>query len=176
MPSFLSHPAPALALAILLGRPRYPVSVALAGAACSVLPDADVIGLAFGVPYDSMLGHRGITHSPFFAAAIGAAGALAWRDPRMPRVALGLYLFAATASHALLDALTNGGRGVALLAPFSPTRFFFPFRPIQVSPLSLERFLSERGLLVLASEIVWVWLPSLLLASLLLTVRRAKTA
>ena len=32
------------------------------------------------------------------------------------------FLFLATLSHSLLDALTNGGLGVALLAPFTPER------------------------------------------------------
>lgn len=44
-----------------------------------------------------------------------------------------LYLFLATISHSLLDALTNGGMGVALFAPFDNRRFFFPFRPIEVA-------------------------------------------
>ena len=39
------------------------------------------------------------------------------------------------ASHGVLDALTDGGPGVAFLAPFDDTRYFFPWRPIRVSPL-----------------------------------------
>jgi len=69
-----------------------------------------------------------------------------------------------TASHGLLDALTDGGLGVAFLAPFSGERFFFPWQPIEVSPIGLRRFLSGRGLEVLRSELLWVWLPSILLA------------
>jgi len=35
------------------------------GVDCAVLwlPDVDVLGLVMGIPYDHMLGHRGITHS-----------------------------------------------------------------------------------------------------------------
>jgi inner membrane protein len=84
-----------------------------------------------------------------------------------------LYLFLATASHGVFDALTNGGRGIAFFAPFSSTRYFFPFRPIEVSPLSITRFLSERGWLVLRSELYWVWLPSGAFAVLALLARRA---
>jgi len=60
---------------------------------------------------------------------------------------------------------------VAFLAPFDDRRFFFPFRPIQVSPIGIARFFSARGLAVLRSELVWVWLPSALLAAGALTVR-----
>ena len=38
--------------------------------ALAVLPDADVLAFSFGVPYHHVLGHRGFTHSFFFAAAL----------------------------------------------------------------------------------------------------------
>ena len=81
---------------------------------------------------------------------------------RLGRLPLVLYFTLVTLSHPLLDAMTNGGLGVALFAPFSAQRYFFPFRPIEVSPIGM-RFFSERGLEVLASEVVWVWLPGLLI-------------
>jgi inner membrane protein len=56
--------------------------------------------------------------------------------------------------------LTNGGRGVGLFVPFNPTRYFFPWRPIEVSPIGVREFLSARGLTILLSELKWVWLPS----------------
>ena len=71
-------------------------------------------------------------------------------------------LAAATASHGVLDAFTNGGRGVAFFAPFSSDRFFFPVTPIAVSPIGAA-FFSERGVSVLASEMLWVWVPLLIL-------------
>jgi DMSO/TMAO reductase YedYZ heme-binding membrane subunit len=77
---------------------------------------------------------------------------------------LAAYFAAVTASHGLLDALTDGGLGVAFFAPFDSGRYFFPWRPIEVSPIGAG-FFSARGLAVLASEFVWVWLPSLLLAA-----------
>jgi membrane-bound metal-dependent hydrolase YbcI (DUF457 family) len=64
-----------------------------------------------------------------------------------------LYLFVCALSHPLLDALTNGGRGVALLSPFSNHRYFFPWRPIEVSPIG------ALDLGVLWSEVRWIWLP-----------------
>src|SRR5439155_65912 len=79
------------------------------------------------------------------------------------RRALWLYLFVATASHGCLDALTDGGLGVAFFSPFSNARYFFPVRPIRVSPIGLQAFMSGDELTILASEARWVWLPSALL-------------
>jgi inner membrane protein len=44
------------------------------------------------------------------------------------------------ASHGILDAMTDGGLGVAFFSPFDDTRCFFPFRPIKVSPIGLSFF------------------------------------
>tara|TARA_Y100000780_G_C13480407_1_gene338286 strand:- start:227 stop:469 length:243 start_codon:yes stop_codon:yes gene_type:complete len=60
--------------------------------------------------------------------------------------------------------MTNGGLGVALFWPYDNDRYFFPFRPIQVSPIGVKAFFSERGLKVLSSELLWVFLPGVLLA------------
>jgi inner membrane protein len=69
--------------------------------------------------------------------------------------------FVACASHALLDAMTNGGLGVALYWPFDHERHFLPFRPIQVSPIGVKEFFSEWGLRVIASELIWVFIPGI---------------
>jgi inner membrane protein len=68
-----------------------------------------------------------------------------------------------TASHGLLDAFTNGGNGIALLSPITNDRYFFPWTPIEVSPLGIRVLFSRRGLDVLTSELLWVWAPVLLL-------------
>jgi inner membrane protein len=65
-----------------------------------------------------------------------------------------------TASHGALDALTNGGLGVAFFAPFDATRYFFPWRPVEVSPIGVAAFFSQRGLEVFVSELLWLWLPA----------------
>jgi inner membrane protein len=67
-----------------------------------------------------------------------------------------------SASHGLLDAFTNGGLGIALLSPFNDTRYFFPWSPIMVSPIGVEAFVSKWGLMVIKTEMIWIWLPSLL--------------
>ena len=67
--------------------------------------------------------------------------------------------FLVTVSHGILDALTNGGLGVAFFSPFDTTRYFFPWRPISVSPVGVGQFFSAQGVAILASEIEYVWLP-----------------
>lgn len=136
----------------------------LLGIFCAVIPDADAIGFKLGVAYESVWGHRGITHSFFFAALLAFAviyffygqekiGSQRW-------FGLFAFFFFATASHPVLDAMTTGGLGVALLAPFDNTRFFFSFRPIKVSPISITRFFGSWGWEVLKSEFVRIWIPS----------------
>jgi len=154
-----------MAQAAPAGIPRW--RYALLCSVFAVLPDIDLLAFFLGIPYTAPLGHRGLAHSLLFAAVVaGVATFLAARTaPRLRASAGQLYAltFAATASHGLLDATTNGGRGVALLAPFSDGRFFFPLRPIVVSPIHPERFLSL-WVEVLTTEAVWVWLPLALLS------------
>jgi len=77
-----------------------------------------------------------------------------------------------TATHGLLDALTSGGLGIALLAPFDNTRYFFAVTPIEVSPIGFRRFFSAWGARVMLSEFVWVWIPSITFAGLVSLWRR----
>ena len=161
MPTIFTHAIAGATIArIAFAGPRRRV-LSYSAAIAAMLPDADVIGMYTGVPYGGMLGHRGLTHSLAFACAAGLLGS-AWSGTSRERVRVAACLAAATASHGLLDALTNGGRGVALFAPFSSERFFFRVTPVEVSPLGLG-FFSERGLSVLASEMMWVGIPLLIL-------------
>ena len=57
--------------------------------------------------------------------------------------------------------MTDGGLGIAFFSPFNLQRYFLPWRPIHVSPIGVSRFFSARGLRILWSEILWVWLPIL---------------
>ncbi|HKV10234.1 MAG TPA: metal-dependent hydrolase, partial [Thermoanaerobaculia bacterium] len=175
-----SHAVIALGLgAAFFGR-KAPAGALAMGALCAALPDADVAGFAFGVRYEDPIGHRGFSHSLVLAALLAtlALPAIYRRGKDGPGPAkLWTYLFLATASHGLLDAMTDGGLGIALLAPFDNTRYFFPFRPIEVSPIGVSRFFSGRGLAVIASELVWVWLPAAVVAGvgLLRTPRTVRT-
>ncbi len=112
--------------------------------AVSLLPDIDVIGFAMGVRYGDPWGHRGATHSMAMAVAVGLAiGAIAARSNR-PGRRTALVASAVLASHALLDTMTDGGLGCALLWPFSLTRYFAPWRPIPVAPIGFD-YLSPDG-------------------------------
>jgi len=163
MPTVISHGIAALAIQKVFTPERLPPRFWLLSVACAILPDIDVAGFAFGIRYRDMLGHRGLTHSLPFALIVGAAAAwLALRGaPQTPATWLVsvAYFFVVTASHAVLDAMTNGGLGVAFFAPFSNARYFLPWRPIEVSPIGFD-FFSRWGLAVLWSEIKWIWIPS----------------
>lgn len=174
MPTILTHPAVPLALGLGLGHRLVPARLLGVGAVASILPDLDVLAFRFGIAYASEFGHRGLSHSLLFAALIALLGACACRWYPAGFWRSFLFLFAATASHGLLDAFTNGGFGVAFLWPWSHERFFFGPRVIEVSPLGLSRFLSERGAAVLWSELLWVWLPCLLFAAGLAAARRRR--
>jgi inner membrane protein len=129
-------------------------------------PDLDVIALAAGIPYTSVWSHRGISHSLCAAALAGLVTArLTCRGLAMRFGPLAGYFFLVTTSHGVLDAFTDGGLGVAFFAPIESTRYFAPWRPVRVSPLGLD-FFSRWGVRVLASEILWIWLPTALLLGL----------
>lgn len=173
MCSILTHPAVPIALSFLLPRGAATPALLLAGAACSVIPDLDVVGFKFGIRYSDMLGHRGLSHSILFAVALGALLTFTlFRNSLGGFWIIFLYLFLSTLSHTLLDMLTNGGLGVALFAPFSSERYFFPWRPIEVSPIGVSSFFSEWGLRVISSELRWVWLPASLVSALGYVARR----
>ena len=176
MPSAFTHAVAALSIGTLIvpGRAR----LLVLGAACAVVPDLDVLAFRLGIPYEDMLGHRGLSHSVAFAICLAAAAT--WLVMRLdgqgvPALRLGLFLFLATVSHGVLDALTDGGLGVAFFAPIDDTRYFFPWRPIVVSPISIRRFFSSQGLAVMASELVIVWIPAILVSGMALGLRRRRT-
>lgn len=158
-----THPIAAVAIASPFYRKEVPVSIWLWGALLTALPDIDFIGYQLGVPYGDLFGHRGFTHSLAFAALMAAGSAYYFRDRWKRRPAsLWLFFFLCAASHGLLDGMTNGGMGVAYLSPFSNERYFLPWRPIPVAPLSPRRIFSEWGLAVMTHELVWIWTPVLL--------------
>jgi inner membrane protein len=159
MPSVLTHAVVGFGLSeVLMGPSASPLlrglSMVLAAA-----PDLDVLAFPLGIPYGSFLGHRGFFHSLFCALLSGLA--VAWLSAApfgLPWWWLWGYFFVVIASHGLLDGFTNGGVGIAFFSPFDTHRFFFPWQPIQVSPIGLG-FFSRWGMRALASELLWVWLP-----------------
>jgi inner membrane protein len=133
----------------------------LASILLPILPDADALFTPW-IPYGHTFGHRGFTHSLFFAALVGivtAALAVRFRwasDHSFQKLAIFFALI--TASHGLFDAMTSGGLGVAFFAPFDNTRYFLPWRPIPVSPMSAAGLMTTRGLRVVRWEFALFWL------------------
>jgi inner membrane protein len=174
MASPFSHAVAALSIGACFYQPQTPKRVWIAGAICSVIPDIDVIGFRFGIHYGDFWGHRGFTHSLVFAALLAAVVTVVMFRRGVSgigRLALLAYLFLATASHGLLDAMTNGGLGVAFFSPFDSTRYFLPWRPIRVSPIVVTRFFTPQGFAILQSELLWIWLPAMLFAALIRMLR-----
>lgn len=90
MASVFSHAVAALGIGACFYRPGIPKRVRVAGAVCSVIPDLDVIGFHFGIPYGDFWGHRGFTHSLLFAALLATSVVLVAFLQELP----GLGLFA----------------------------------------------------------------------------------
>ena len=170
MPTIFTHAIVPLALAAAAGRGFITPRIAFTGALVSMLPDADVIGFKFGIEYADAWGHRGATHSLVFAGLCAGVIALIWKEARS--LEGWLFLALSMASHGLLDMLTDGGLGAALWWPFSDARIFASETPIRVSPIGAG-FFSMRGLETLLSEVRWIWLPCLALASVGWLARRA---
>ena len=132
------------------------------GMICAILPDADVVSFALNIPYEDFWGHRGFTHSLLFALIIGVVvTGLFYRKNNSPLRLVGYCIFftLCTASHSVLDAMTSGGLGVAFFSPWDDARYFFPWRPIKVSPIGVSEFFSEWGKKVILSELIWIGIP-----------------
>lgn len=125
-------------------------------AALAMAPDLDVVAFKLHIPYGAAWGHRGAAHSLVLALLAGALVGLVARSRRT-----WLLATLAAVSHGLLDTLTDGGLGVALLWPLDLHRYFAPWRPIPVAPIGVG-FLSARGLGCALFELAgfapaWVW-------------------
>ena len=176
MASVLSHPAAILGLSPWFRSRGVRRRAALFGVFCAVLPDVDAVGFWLGVPYGSAWGHRGLTHSILAAAVVAAACAAGAFRAERSRIAILFFLFLCGASHGFFDAMTDGGLGVAFLAPFDRGRFFLPWRPVRVSPIGLHGFFGPRGLAILESELLWIWLPCVALGAAGVVWRRTRMA
>lgn len=170
MPTLITHSMIGLAAAAGVASESMPSRVWGLSVLCASIADADVLAFKFGIPYFHAFGHRGFFHSFFFALLLSlVVVAVFFRNaPTFSRAwfaLVGLF-FVVGATHPILDALTNGGLGVAIFAPFDNTRYFFPVTPILVAPISLKGFLSAWGVRVLMSEFLWVWIPTLLVVFL----------
>lgn len=176
MATIISHPIPALVLNQFTKDIPSKRSLLMYSILLTILPDADVIGFGLGIKYGDMLGHRGFTHSIFFAIIIAFIIAKFRLKYTGKHLIQGfLILFFSTISHGLLDGFTNGGLGVGYFIPFDSTRYFFPFTPVEVSPIGIRNFLSMRGVEVLWSEAKLIWIPSAIIFLALIGIKKLKT-
>lgn len=176
MPTIISHPVAAIGLFPWFRRQIGGTAIATLGILLTMAPDIDVIAFRFGIPYEHMFGHRGISHS--LAAALLISGLVAAIAARLSRQHPGLlwaYFFFCMASHGLLDMMTSGGRGIAIFAPFTNERYFFEVRPIVVSAIGVADFQTGRWMDVMASELRWIWFPFLGLGLAGIAVQRKLT-
>jgi len=162
--TLISHPIPAIALNLCVKEIPKRKSLFGFSVLLTIMPDFDVVAFRLGIPYEHILGHRGITHSILFALLVSiliAKFRLKYTGKDL-KIGSGI-LFLSCISHGILDGFTNGGLGVGYFIPFTAERYFFPFTPIEVSPIGLRNFLSYRGLEVLFSEFKIIWIPSLII-------------
>ena len=180
MASAFGHAFLAIASGNVLNKKLHTAKLWVLGIACSIIPDFDVIAFKFGIPYEHMFGHRGFTHSIFFGLLLSYIVVITFYKKSNLNSNSWWILFAyfsfCTVSHGMLDAMTTGGRGVAFFAPFSEERYFFPFRMIKVSPMSISRFFSPRAWKILASEALWIGIPCLILILVTLISRRFRSS
>jgi inner membrane protein len=170
MASIISHAAAGAALSIAFAPDSAPGRYWPIAIATAVLADVDSLLYYLRVSYSYAVGHRGFFHSPFLGLIVGfLLMFFFFRDQTLFSgrwFRYFLIFFLVWTSHGFLDALTNGGRGVAFLSPFSSKRYFLPWTPIQVSPMRIESFFTSTGWSVVKNELVWIWLPGLMLVSL----------
>lgn len=172
MATIMTHVAVPLVLRMGFGKAKVSNRLVILACIAAILPDVDVIAFKLGIPYASAFGHRGFSHSLLVAVIVGLFASICYKplksDPKWAFFIVSLSM----ASHGILDSLTNGGLGIAFLWPESNHRYFLPWRPIEVSPIGINNFFTARGLQVILSEIVWVWLPCLMIGILTLTLRK----
>ena len=164
MATIFSHPAVAIGLIPLFKSIIKKKLVIVFAIFLTILPDFDIIGYYLKIPYNSLFGHRGFSHSIIFACLMSFLFAIFIKYLYKFKLwKVWLYFFLSIMSHSFLDSITNGGLGVAFFSPFSNKRYFMPFRLLLVSPIGLKRFFTHYGWTVIISELKCVWFPSLIL-------------
>jgi inner membrane protein len=134
-----------------------------------LLPDFDVFSTA---AYGAPLGHRGITHSLAFAMVVSVFVATAtFRYFRTNWWLLAGTFFAIIASHGLLDAMTRGGADIPFFWPLDVR--YGNWGPIPVADMGLE-LPDPRYHRAWRSELLWIWLPTVLLVGLVTVYRHRK--
>jgi inner membrane protein len=171
MATLYTHAAVGLALGNVGLARRMPTLFWVLAGLLPIVPDLDAFSDA---PYGSALGHRGFTHSLGFAILIGSiAAAATFRRFKVNVWALACLFSVVTATHGLLDALTDGGEGIAFFWPASDHRFG-PWGPIHVADIADELPNPWRSRAI-RTELLWVWLPMSLAVAGATFIRRLRS-
>lgn len=167
MPTSITHAIPAITVGLGLGKDYLSKRLILTGAFIACIPDLDLISVRFwGIAKDSIYGHRGYTHSIFFALILALIVSLFFYKSGFKKAFI--FLTFCAVSHGILDAFTEGGLGVALLWPMSDQRYYAFVQPIMNVGVSFRAlYMTNRGLPIFISEFVWVWIPFLILGVML---------
>jgi inner membrane protein len=140
-------------------------------AGLAVAPDLDLVTGFWGIPPNTPISHRGITHSFPFALAIGFVVGMAFRTWGRGLLA-GSVTLAALASHGFLDAMSQLGNGPMLLWPFTSQSYEFVWRPIP-GVLNSTHYLTLQALPTLVVETL-MFLPLIIFSLLTFFPRRVE--
>jgi inner membrane protein len=168
MATFITHGIFASSLIFLWRQKESRFKLFLLIFVASIIPDID---LFFG-SHSRLFGHRGFTHSFFFAFLIATLfSAMLLREVKnfFHTIILFFIFFVATSSHLFLDAMTEAQQGVCFFCPFSEDRTFFAFKPFSTFTGGFS-VRSKNSLLMqyLFPEILIVWLPSISFFSIMI--------
>ncbi|MBQ0734103.1 metal-dependent hydrolase [Aquimarina celericrescens] len=178
MASIFAHGFAAFALGKSFSNTIISAKFWVLGILCSMIPDADIVGFKFNIAYEDFWGHRGFSHSLIFALLLGILVTFVFYNKQLfykTGIYLIVYFTICTALHGVLDAMTTGGLGIAFFAPFDNSRYFFPWRPIVVSPIGASKFFSMWGIKVLLSELIWVVIPASIYIFVVQYVKKTKS-
>jgi inner membrane protein len=166
MATIYTHAVVGLGLACVCARRRMPWPYWVLAALLPVVPDFDVFSTA---AYGSALGHRGFTHSLPFALWVGfLTASLTFRYFRVRFWPLAGLFALMVASHGFLDALTRGGADIPFFWPLEER--YGNWGPVPVSDLGFQ-LPDPRRSRALRAELLWIWLPTAVLAALVTVCR-----
>ena len=163
MPSTLTHAIPVIAVGLGLGKDYISKRMIATGAIIANIPDLDLIPpRLYGVPFDSIYGHRGYSHSLLFALILATVTSLFFIKSGYKKAFL--FLAFCTLSHGILDSFTEGGLGVTFFWPIINHRYYAFVQPIMNINVSFHSlYATKNGLPILISEFIWVWIPFFML-------------
>jgi inner membrane protein len=144
MPMTTTHALLPIAVTVAVARRPVNWRLVIAAAFAAAAPDLDGITKHIFHPSPwSVYAHRGAAHSLFAALALGLIAAAFHKWLRVRALNAGTIVFAAAASHGLLDMMTDSGQPVAYLWPVSSLRLWADWRPIHSGPVNMAHLFSE---------------------------------